>query len=178
MNPIDIISKQIDQQNLWQHRGTLSRNRFLKAPHTTDLNLYYIVSGGVKICTVDADREHVIRFGYKGSFIAALDSFISEKPSELYIEALKKTEFKAISKTRYLQFIHQSAALTNLWEHLLQQLILQQLEREKDILISSPKERYMRVLKRSPQLFQEIPNKHIASYLRMTPETLSRLKKS
>jgi hypothetical protein len=34
------------------------------------------------------------------------------------------------------------------------------------------------VFKRSPQLFQEIPNKHIASYLRMSPETLSRLKKS
>ena len=45
-------------------------------------------------------------------------------------------------------------------------------------LISSPKERYERVLKRSPQLFQEIPNKHIANYLRMSAETLSRLKNS
>ena len=48
----------------------------------------------------------------------------------------------------------------------------------KDILINSPMDRFQRVFKRSPQLFQEIPNKHIASYLRMTPETLSRLKKS
>ena len=60
----------------------------------------------------------------------------------------------------------------------MEQLILQQLEREKDILTSSPIERYKRVLKRSPQLFQEIPNKYIADYLRMTPETLSRIKKS
>jgi len=60
----------------------------------------------------------------------------------------------------------------------LEQLTLQQLEREKDILTSSPLERYKRVLKRSPQLFQEIPNKYIADYLRMTPETLSRIKKS
>ena len=52
-----------------------------------------------------------------------------------------------------------------------------QIEREIDILTNSPKERYLRVLKRSPQLFQEIPNKHIASYLRMSPETLSRMKK-
>ncbi len=56
-------------------------------------------------------------------------------------------------------------------------LTLQQLEREIDILTKSPKERYERVLRRSPQLFQEIPNKHIANYLRMSPETLSRLKK-
>jgi hypothetical protein len=56
--------------------------------------------------------------------------------------------------------------------------VLQQMERERDILTSSPLERYKRVLERSPQLFQEIPNKYIASYLRMTPETLSRIKKS
>jgi len=55
---------------------------------------------------------------------------------------------------------------------------LQQMERERDLLTSSPMERYLRVKDRSPQLFQEIPNKYIASYLRMTPETLSRLKKS
>ena len=65
-----------------------------------------------------------------------------------------------------------------MWTSMLEELVLQQIEREKDILTNSPKERYNRVLKRSPQLFQEIPNKYIANYLRMTPETLSRLKKS
>ncbi len=64
------------------------------------------------------------------------------------------------------------------WHLMMQQLVYQQLEREVDLLTQSPKERYKRVLKRSPQLFQEIPARHIASYLRMTPETLSRLKKS
>jgi hypothetical protein len=43
-------------------------------------------------------------------------------------------------------------------------------------LINAPAERYERVLKRSPKLFQEVPNKYIANYLRMSPETLSRLK--
>ena len=50
--------------------------------------------------------------------------------------------------------------------------------KEIDILTNPPKERYERVLKRNPQLFQEIPNRHIANYLRMSAETLSRLKKS
>lgn len=65
-----------------------------------------------------------------------------------------------------------------MWVKILENLVIQQMEREIDILTSSPKERYERVLKRSPQLFQHIPNRHIANYLRMTPETLSRLKKS
>ncbi|MNY67885.1 hypothetical protein D3C86_2055530 [compost metagenome] len=65
-----------------------------------------------------------------------------------------------------------------LWIKILENLAVQQLEREIDLLKNSPKERYERVLKRSPQLFQESPNRHIANYLRMSPETLSRLKKS
>jgi CRP/FNR family transcriptional regulator, anaerobic regulatory protein len=65
-----------------------------------------------------------------------------------------------------------------LWIKILEDLVIQQIEREKDLLTASPKERFERVLKRSPILFQEISNRHIANYLRMTPETLSRLKKS
>lgn len=124
----------------------------------------------------DKFEEHTIRFGYHGNFVAALDSFISEKPSRLYIQALKKTELKVISKKAYLDFVQSSPFYREVWELILQQLILQQMEREFDLLISSPLERYQRVLRRSPQLFQEIPHKYIANYLRMTPETLSRLK--
>lgn len=64
------------------------------------------------------------------------------------------------------------------WVNVLQTLSLQQLDREIDLLTTSPKARYERVLERSPRLFQEIPHRYIANYLRMTPETLSRLKKS
>ena len=64
------------------------------------------------------------------------------------------------------------------WIQILGVLLLDSMEREIDILTKSPQARYQRVLNRSPRLFQEIPNKYIASYLNMTPETLSRLKKS
>lgn len=53
-----------------------------------------------------------------------------------------------------------------------------EIEREIDILTFSPAERLNRVQERSPHLFQEIPSKYIAAYLRMTPETLSRIRKS
>lgn len=77
-----------------------------------------------------------------------------------------------------MELMESSAGNINLWNFILKDLIFQQMERERDLLTSSPFERYRRVLERSPQLFQEIPNRYIASYLRMTPETLSRMKKS
>ncbi len=156
---------------------TIERNEFLKVKGSIDTNVYYIESGSVRIFVMDDFEEQVIRLGYKENLVVALDSYFTGKPSDLYIQAIKKTVLKVISKQQIKCFIK----LDNnylLWTKILENLVLQQLEREIDILTTSPKERYLRVLKRSPQLFQEIPNRHIANYLRMSAETLSRLKKS
>lgn len=156
---------------------TVERNEFLKMKDSIDTNLYYVESGSLRMFVVNDCEEQIIRFGYKGNLIVSLDSFLKEIPSHLYIQAIKKTVVKIITKKQLNQFL-QTESNTNLWLGILENLIIQQLDREIDILTHSPKERYERVLKRSPQLFQEIPHKHIANYLRMSAETLSRLKKS
>jgi len=178
MNIIEELYTRIENEKLWTKHIVLKRDDYLKISGTTDTNLYYIMSGSLKISINNEYEEHIIRFGYRNNFITSLDSFITEKPSDFSIQAIKKTELKVITKSVYIDFINQSSENKMLWDTILEQLILQQMEREKDILTTSPKERFQRVFKRSPQLFQEIPNKYIASYLRMSPETLSRLKKS
>lgn len=178
MNLIANFIAQIDHQNLWDNQLQLKRKEFLKVKGSINTNLYFVVSGSLRIYVLEEFEENIIRFGYKDNFIASLDSFISEKQSDLYIQAIKKTELKVIQKTTFMNFVESSAENIKIWHLMLQNLIFQQMERERDILTSSPLERYKRVLARSPQLFQEIPNKYIASYLRMTPETLSRIKKS
>ncbi|WKK81069.1 cyclic nucleotide-binding domain-containing protein [Marivirga arenosa] len=74
--------------------------------------------------------------------------------------------------------MNQNKNLKEFWKIIMQQLVIQQIEREKDLLFASPKEHYNGVLQISQQVFQETPNKYFASYLIMTPETLSSLKKS
>lgn len=178
---MDIISslvQKIDQQNLWEKEIILKRNEYLKVKGTIDTNLYYVKSGSLRIFLLEEEEEQTIRFGYKNNLIAALDSFLNDQHSDFYIQALKQTTVKQLSKKEYLNFIESSSENKKIWNEILKNFVLQQMERERDILTISPLERYRRVLKRSPQLFQEIPNKYIASYLRMTPETLSRIKKS
>jgi CRP-like cAMP-binding protein len=155
----------------------LGRNDFLKVKGSVDTNVYFVESGSLRVFVLDNCDEQIIRFGYSGDLIASLDSFFSGKPSELYIQALKKTVVRVIPKPEIEAFLKVEGKRI-IWTNLLESLIIQQLEREIDILTTSPKERYLRVLKRSPRLFQEIPNRYIANYLRMSPETLSRLKKS
>ncbi|MEO8416580.1 MAG: Crp/Fnr family transcriptional regulator [Ginsengibacter sp.] len=154
----------------------IGRNEFLKVKGSIDTHVYYIESGSLRVFVLDDYEEQIIRFGYKENLIVSLDSFLTGKPSDFFIQAIKKTVIKVITKTKIDNFLKIE---TNriLWTKILENLVIQQMEREIDILTNSPKERYQRVLKRSPQLFQEIPHRHIANYLRMSAETLSRLKK-
>ena len=157
MNLIKLLCDKIEAAGLWQGELVLNRNEYLKVGGSTDTKLYYVVSGSLRIYVIDEFEEHTIRFGYKDSFIAALDSFITEAPSDFYIKALKKTELKVITKEVYVRFIESSHENLQVWHKILEQLVYQQMERERDILTSSPLERYKRVLKRSPQLFQYAP---------------------
>jgi CRP-like cAMP-binding protein len=179
MDPVEFLREKIEAYNLWDEEIHLKRNDFLKFGNITDSNVYYITEGCISIYILDSNgEEQDIRFGYRESFVAALDSFISEKPSDMYMQALRKTKIKAIRKSTFMKFLDMDNSYRLIWYSILEQLILQCLERERDLLAITPMERYQRVFKRSPQLFQEVPLKYIASYLRMAPETLSRLRNS
>lgn len=168
-----LISSQIFKKEI-----TLKRNEFLKNQNTIDSHIYFIKSGSVKISVLKENEEQIIRFGYDGNIIVALDSFISGKKSDFVIQAIKKTQILIAEKQDFLNFVYSDSENTLFYIKILEDLVLQQIEREKDLLQDSPKERFDRVFKRNPKLFQIIPNKHIANYLRMSPETFSRLKKS
>ena len=165
-------------QQLWEKPISLQRNEHLVVKGAVNTLTYFVVSGSLRIYVQDETDEHTIRFGYKNSFISVLDSFLKNTPTEFYIQAIKQTELLCVKKESLNMLLAENPEMASFWQRLLESLVVQQLEREVDLLTSSPIERYKRVLKRSPQLFQEIPSKYIASYLRMTPETLSRIKKS
>lgn len=177
MKNVDIVEL-FRSLDLFEKKIILKRGQILKQAHTIDTNIYFVEKGSLKIYILDADEERIIRFGYHNNLITSLDSFLSGNPSDFYISAIKSSVVWSTSKERFMEFLENHPQYQKMWTAILEDLILQQIEREKDLLTSSPKERYERVAKRSKNLFQEIPEKHIANYLRMSPETLSRLKKS
>jgi CRP/FNR family transcriptional regulator, anaerobic regulatory protein len=156
----------------------IAKGEFLVREGDVEKELYLVESGAIRVFYLTEFEEMTIRFGYKGSMITSLSSFIKGTPSEFYIDAIRKTSLKVISKESLLSLVNESTENLRQYNALLESLITQQIEREVDLLITSPTERLNRVLQRSPNLFQEIPLKYIASYLRMTPETLSRVRNS
>lgn len=178
MDEFSRLYRMLNRAELWESEITLARGEYLVLPGQCEKRLFFVRSGSLKVSIDQDGKEHIIRFGYPGSFITALDSFITGEPSDFYIQALKQCALLSINKAKYQTFLQADLERQSLWQRMMELLILQQLEREKDLLCSSPRQRYLRVQGRSPRLFQEIPHKYIASYLRMSPETLSRLKKS
>ncbi len=157
---------------------TFQRNAFLTVEGGSENYVYWVQTGAVRVFFVTEFEEHTIRFGYKGSLINSLIAFVRETPSEFYIQAIRKTTAYAIPKPIFQVFLNQNVERIKTYNQILEALVVQQIEREIDILTFSPIERLKRVQTRSPQLFQEIPAKYIASYLRMSPETLSRIRYS
>lgn len=165
----------------FQQKGrlkTFKKGEFILKEGEIERNLYWIEEGAVRVLLLTEFEEHTIRLGYKNGFINSLSSYLKEAPSEFYIEALRKTTVNLISKTDIQDLIDQSPGNLLGYTKMMESLVTQTIDREIDLLIPSPTERLNRVLKRSPNVFQEVPLKYIASYLRMTPETLSRLRNS
>ena len=156
----------------------LLKGEFLLREGQIESNTYFIKSGALRVFLLSEFEELTIRFGYDGSFITSLSSFIKGTPSEFYMEAIRKTTLQVIPKANLLQLVNEDQESLKQYIALLESLITQQIEREIDLLTVSPSERLRRVIERSPNLFQQIPLKYIASYLRMTPETLSRIRNS
>lgn len=148
---------------------TLKKGDYLFQAGDVNTLLYYVVSGCLQLYILDQSEERIIRFGYKGSTICALDSLITQQPTIYYLQAIRQTEVIVLSSEETTRLLNDMEGI--------KKLIIQFQEREIDLLTNSPILRYQRVLKRSPLLFQEVPQKYIARYLRMTAETLSRLKK-
>ena len=159
-------------------KKTFSKGEFILREGEIERNLYFVESGAVRIFLLSEDEEQSIRFGFEGSIINSLASYFSESPSAFYIEAIRKTTLRVISKETVSSLANGNFDSLIGYKSLLETVITEQMEREIDLLTVSPTERLNRVLQRSPNLFQHVPLKYIASYLRMTPETLSRIRNS
>jgi len=179
MTPEQIfIKKLLDAVSSYSISKTFSKGDYIIKEGQVEQSLYYIESGAVRVFHVTEFEEQTIRFGYEGSIITSLSSFITGKPSELYMEALRKTTLYVIPRQQLYDIVNANGENLIQYSKLLESLVVQQMEREIDLLTESPTKRLQRVLDRSPNLFQEVPLKYIASYLRMTPETLSRIRNS
>jgi CRP-like cAMP-binding protein len=162
----------------WTIRKTVERNEFVDAPGGTNTHLYLVEGGAVKVCCFNGDQEIIMAFGVKDDLVTNLVSFLSDGPSQICLQAIKKTELIGMTKARFMGLVTADPAFAERYRGALENKILETIDRQLNHFSKNPQERVERLLALKPEIFQHIPRKYIAYYLGLAPETLSRLVKS
>lgn len=160
----------------WKHSDKLKRNDFLVKKGEVEANLFYVVDGCMRIYFPHREDEVCVGFAYDDSLICSYPSFIQQRPSEYAIQALRTTRVVAIRRSDFYKIFDKHPMIERAWRMLEEHALVGKIDREAELLTFTPEERFQRLVKRSPHLLRIVPKKYIASYLRMSPETLSRIK--
>lgn len=138
--------------------------------------LYFISKGYLRLFTYAEGREVTLWIGGEGQFITALSSFVFQSSNPWNIQAETDAEVEAIHREdhfalgkKYPQWLHFDNILLARSYELLEQSMFAHLH-------TTAHQRYEELMRQSPAMFNHVPLQHIASMLRMTPETLSRLR--
>jgi CRP-like cAMP-binding protein len=141
-------------------------------------NIYWVVKGLVRQFYIKNGKELTEYMASENTIFMSIESLFKEQPSVQQIHALEPTIIFALPKEKLEREAVRNVNIQMLYRKILEEsLILSQIRADMLRFESAP-ERYAKLVKRAPQLVLRAPLVYIASYLQMTPETLSRVRTS
>lgn len=137
---------------------------------------FYIVKGCARAYYLKSGKDVSDWFAFENEFISPIVSFFGNQPSPHCIEFVEDSIVFEISKTSIDELAQKHHDLERLNREVVTQTMLRQQERIASILFYTAQKRYEQLLTIRPDIIQRVPLTHIASYLGMTLETLSRVR--
>jgi CRP-like cAMP-binding protein len=175
---IDISDADLDQLKTSFVPKKLRKRQYLLQEGDICKYQGFVEKGLLRSYTVDEKgSEHILQFASEGWWVADLSSYLSEEPSFLNIEALEDAELLLISKIEWEASMKKIPALEHYFRIILQNHLIATQKRLLQSLAETAEEKYNRFLKTYPECVQRMPQHMIASYLGVTRETLSRVRK-
>ncbi len=152
------------------------KNEKILSEGETCENIYWIVTGLVRQFYYKNNKELTEYMATENTVVMCIESLFREQPSKLQIMAIEPTILYCLPKARLEAVAMKSVNIQILYRKILEEsLILSQIHADM-LRFESAIDRYQKLVKRSPQLVLRAPLVYIASYLQMTPETLSRVR--
>jgi len=174
---IDFDDEELNKITECFNPKSVKKNTVLLSQGDVCNKFYYVGSGCIRTGFITKEGHEKTRYVMCDPSIGtALTSFISQKPSFEFIDALEDTELLVIS---YEDFYKLNAEMTNwkvFYQRILEMAYSFQNKKIESLVTLSAKQRYELVLKETPFLVQRLSNKILASYIDVSQETLSRLK--
>lgn len=158
-------------------KKTLKKKEVLLSEGTICRYIWFINKGLIRDYFYRDGIEVTAGFFKEGDFICNYESFIGQKPSKGYIDALEDCELLGIGYDS-LQYLY---SVSKIWERagrlIAEQLFLVSEQKKDGLLANSPDLQYLSLVREQPAIIQRVPQYYIASYLGISPEHLSRIRK-
>lgn len=159
------------------HKETIKRKSTLIKMGAVENYLSFIAEGIVRFYIPQEESDITFGFLFENEFVTAYDSFITRTPSPYQIEALTDTTLWRISFND-LQEVYDTTKSGNLiGRRMAENMFLIKSKREISFLNKTAEERYLDLFLERPKLLKQIPLKYIASYIGVTPQALSRIRR-
>ncbi len=155
----------------------LRKKQYLLQEGDVCRSIAFVEKGILKAYSVDEKgSEHIIQFGLEGWIISDLYSFLTEEPATYNIDAIEDSELLLISKSAHEELLQQMPKYETFTRLNITGAYLSMQRRLTSIISSPLGERYSKFMELYPDIAQRVPQHMIASYMGLTPETLSRVR--
>ncbi|MBC9796267.1 Crp/Fnr family transcriptional regulator [Sinomicrobium weinanense] len=138
---------------------------------------YFINKGAVRIFTINSEGVELSRFfAFERTFCTTLPSFIDQQPAHEYLQAIERSELLVISRKDFYGLVSEYNEFDRIYREILEFSFISNQKRIYSFQGYSALEKVQLLLKMQPDFLLRVSNKLAASYLGMSPSTLSRLK--
>lgn len=152
----------------------LNKNELFLREGEVSNRVGFVERGSLRQFYGAADREYCNNFYFENSIVCSFPSLLSQQNSEINIAAIEKCELLVFDYRDIQEMMSTSPTLREFAQFILQEHLLHSERREAELLRLTPEERFKRLLEIHPKIFKRVPLHYVASYLNITPETLSR----
>jgi CRP-like cAMP-binding protein len=158
-------------------RKELAKSQLILAKGETEKHISFIEKGSVRFYVPYEETGMTFAFIFENELACAYDSFLTQTPTLYNAETLTPTVLWQLSYEN-LQHMYLTLPKSNILGRLLtEEIYLKKAKRELSLLTQTPEERYLDLFVSRPNLLKTIPLKYIASYIGITPQALSRIRK-
>ena len=177
----DLLSPQTDAD--WQlfspivELVTYQKNALLIEAGQVEHYIYYLDEGMVRLFLNNDGKDISLDFVFSNDFVSAYSSFLTGQPTLFTIQALTDVQALRFSRTNLRALYNQSHPAERIGRLIAEQAFLRKTNREVQFLTSNAKQRYVQLLEQDPAFVQKISVRHLASYLGIEPESLSRIRR-
>lgn len=167
-----------DIRDRWAVR-TFQKKQILLAQGEVEHYFYFILEGVHRLYFLDRKAaEQTVAFGYPPNFSGNLYSLTTQLPSHYFLEALSDGIMLALPAADLRALYDKYPEMDRWGRKLYQEILVSRGKREREMMTMTAEERFHRLLRESPHVFQMVPHKYLASYIGMRPETFSRMWKN